>query len=877
MRISERISNSDRRISVLLVSQIYNRATIAIIATAMNATIILFILWDLISSRALVVWYFLTMLAAMIRFIQIKKFQRTSDPLKNIRYWTQLMVIGMGISGILWGSTAIFLFPVDSTAHQAFIAIVLAGMVAGAVGVLSPIMSVFLTFSIPALAPIFCRFMIIGDTLHMAIGFMTLVFGILTFSTAKRVNSTINELISLRLTFEDQLEERTAELKKVNEQLQQEIEERRQAEKALRESETKYRRITENISDVVWITDLDLKYVYVSPSVERLFGEPVDAYMNKTLEERFPPDSLDKIYSIFAEELEKEQDPPSDKKRTRVIEAQRYRADGSKIWVSMNVSFLRDENGNPVGIQGVTRDVTEQKKAGEALKENTQLLQNILNHMHDLVSLNDLNGNFKFVSASHKILGYDPGFLIGKNIMEFVHPDDLPKLSSVFEKYLVSRKNEGKVEYRYRCADGSYLFFETIGKFLRDKDGISKEILFSTRDITEKKLAEKEREKLQSQLNQIQKVESVGRLAGGVAHDFNNMLGVIIGYTELAMEKISSDSSLYNDLAEIITAAKRSTDITRQLLAFARKQTISPIVCDLNEVVESMLKIIRRLIGENIDLVWLPESGLWRIKIDPAQIDQILANLCVNARDAISGVGKVIIDTENVTLGENYCSSNAGFLPGDYVLMTVSDNGCGMTKEILDNIFEPFYTTKGVGKGTGLGISTVYGIIKQNNGFINVYSEPGKGSTFKIYLPRYSGETVVTQQEISKKVPTGHGETILLVEDEPAMMNMGKMMLEKLGYQVLAANTPGEALRLAGENSDVICLLLTDVIMPEMNGRDLADQIQHLFPNIKTLFMSGYTADVIAHHGVLDQGVNFIQKPFSKKDIAVKIKTMLGK
>jgi PAS domain S-box-containing protein len=740
MRITKGISNPGSRIYFLLVSQIYNRATIAIIATAMNATILVFILWDLIPIRALAVWYILTVVVAMIRFFQIRKFQRTSDHMKDIRYWARLMAIGIGISGTLWGSTAIFLFPVGSTAHQAFIAIVLAGMVAGAVGVLSPIMTVFLTFSIPALAPIFIRFIIIGDALHMAIGFMTLVFAILTFTTAKRVNSTIRELILLRLTFEDQLEERTAELKKVNEHLQQEIEERRQAEKALRESEAKYRRITENISDVVWITDLDLKYVYVSSSIERSFGEPVDVYINKTLEERFPPDSLDKIHSIFAEELEKEQDQRSDKKRTRVIEVERYGADGSKIWVSMNVSFLRDENGNPVGIQGVTRDVTERKKAEEALRENTQLLQNILNHMHDLVSLNDMNGNFKFASASHKILGYEPDFLIGKNVMEFVHPDDLPEVSSVFEKYLVSQKDEGKVEYRCRCADGSYLFFETIGRFLRDKNGIPKEILFSTRNITEQKLAEKEREKLQSQLNQVQKVESVGRLAGGIAHDFNNMLGVIIGYTELALDKISSDNSLHDDLVEILTAAKRSTEITSQLLAFARKQTISPIVCDLNEIVESMLKMLRRLIGEDIDLAWLPESSLWQIKIDPTQIDQILANLCVNARDAITEGGKVTIGTKNITLDENYCSRNAGFLPGDYVLLRVSDNGCGMNKEILDNIFEPFFTTKDVGKGTGLGLPTVYGIVKQNNGSLNVYSESGKGTTFRIYLPRYSGE-----------------------------------------------------------------------------------------------------------------------------------------
>lgn len=875
MRITERIFKPNSRLFVLLLSQAYNRATIAIIATVVNATILVLILWNLISINRLAIWYSLTVLVAIIRFIQVKKFQRISDDLKDIRYWTQLMVIGIGISGMLWGSTAIFLFPAESTAHQAFIAIVLAGMVAGAVGVLSPVLIVFLTFSIPALTPIFIRFMYIGDALHMAIGSMTLIFGILTYSTAKRVNSTIKELILLRLNFEDHLEERTGELKKINTQLQQEIEERKNAEEALRESEEKYRRITENISDVVWITDLNLKNTFVSPSVERLFGEPVSVYIKRTMEERFPPDSLDQIRSILAEELEKEKGKQVDKSRTRLIEVEHYRADGTTIWVSMNASLIRDENGNPVGIQGVTRDVTERKKAEEALRENTQLLQNILDHMHDLLSLSDMNGNFKFVSASHKILGYDPDFLIGKNVMEFIHPDDLPEVSSVFEKYLTTWQDKGKVEYRYRGSDGRYLYFETIGQFLRDKNGIPKEILFSTRDITERKLAAEEREKLHSQLNQVQRVESIGRLAGGVAHDFNNMLGVIIGYTELAMDKVSSENSLHDDLVEILNAAKRSAEVTRQLLAFARKQTINPIVCDLNEVVESMLKMLRRLIGEDIDLAWFPESGLWKIKIDPTQIDQVLANLCVNARDAIAGVGKVTIETKNVTLDENYCTGNIEILPGEYVLLTVSDNGCGINKDLLANIFEPFFTTRDVGKGTGLGLPTVYGVVKQNNGSINVYSEPGKGTTFKIYLPRYSGEAEVIKKECSEEIPVGDGETILLVEDEPGIMKMGQIILENLGYRVLAANTPDEALRLAKENSDVIQLLITDVIMPKMNGRNLAEQLHNFFPNLKTLFMSGYTSDVIAHHGVLDQGVNFIQKPFSKKNIAFKVKKVL--
>ena len=386
---------------------------------------------------------------------------------------------------------------------------------------------------------------------------------------------------------------------------------------------------------------------------------------------------------------------------------------------------------------------------------------------------------------------------------------------------------------------------------------------------------EREHQSLQNRMLQGQKMESVGRLAGGVAHDYNNMLNVIIGYAELAIDKLGPDDPLYGDLKEILNAAARSTQITRQLLAFARKQTISPKVLDLNETVEGMLKMLRRLIGEDVDLAWLPKARSWRVKMDPAQIDQILANLCVNARDAIGGVGKITIETDNVSFDEASCAEQEGFAPGDFVMLAVTDDGCGMDAETLDAIFEPFFTTKDTSRGTGLGLATVYGIVNQNNGFVNVYSEPGKGTIFKIYLPRHEGAADEINQEPRKEIPLSRGETVLLVEDEPGIMKMGWMMLEKLGYRVLAAGTPNEALRFAEEQADGIDLLITDVVMPEMNGRDLADQLHTLYPDIRTLFMSGYTADVIAHRGVLEEGVNFMQKPFSMKDLASHVRAAL--
>ncbi len=395
------------------------------------------------------------------------------------------------------------------------------------------------------------------------------------------------------------------------------------------------------------------------------------------------------------------------------------------------------------------------------------------------------------------------------------------------------------------------------------------------RFITERKRAEAEREKLTDQLTQAQKMESVGRLAGGVAHDFNNMLGVIIGHTELALEQVDPVQPLHDSLLEIKKAAERSASLTRQLLAFARKQTVAPKVLDLNDTVQGMLNMLQRLIGEHIDLVWRPGKDLSPVKVDPSQIDQILANLCVNARDAIGDTGKVTIETDAVVFDAGYCEEHPGFVPGEYVLLAVSDNGGGMDKDTLNKLFEPFFTTKVMGKGTGLGLSTVYGIVKQNNGFINVYSEPGHGTTFKIYLPQYLGKTARAPRGGATLSAVRGQETILLVEDEPGILKMTLTMLERQGYTVLAASTPSEAIRLAREYPNEIHLLVTDVVMPEMNGRDLAQKLITLYPNLKRLFMSGYTANVIAHHGVLDEGVHFIQKPFSMKDIAEKIRTAL--
>jgi PAS domain S-box-containing protein len=394
-------------------------------------------------------------------------------------------------------------------------------------------------------------------------------------------------------------------------------------------------------------------------------------------------------------------------------------------------------------------------------------------------------------------------------------------------------------------------------------------------DTSERKKNEDEKILLQQQFQQAQKMESVGRLAGGVAHDFNNLLTVILGCAELSLLQSNLPHPLHEFLTTIQIAAKKSADLTQQLLAFARKQTIEPKVLDLNETLIGMLKMLQRLIGEDINLTWQLEAELWSVNADPSQIDQILANLCVNARDSIADIGNIVIKTQNCTIDEQYCALHANSDPGEYVCLSVSDSGCGMDKETLDHIFEPFFTTKEIGKGTGLGLATVYGVVKQNSGLIEVDSQPGSGTTFTIYLPRYVGKNEKSLNVSSAVLAMQGHETILLVEDEPDILHITSIILSNLGYTVLSANSSSEAIRIAKEHAAEIQLLLTDVVMPEENGADLSKKLLLQFPRIKTLYMSGYTIDAIAKHGVLNAGIHFIRKPFTVTNLAVKVRELL--
>ena len=430
-------------------------------------------------------------------------------------------------------------------------------------------------------------------------------------------------------------------------------------------------------------------------------------------------------------------------------------------------------------------------------------------------------------------------------------------------------------ELTARRNDGSLFDVEFSASVVKDEAGRIAYLMGSFVDITERKKAESEKALLESQLLQAQKMETVGRLAGGVAHDFNNMLSVILGYAALIKTRLPAGDPLVHYVEEILSAGTRSRDITGQLLAFSRKQIIAPRAVDLNGVIANTQNMIGRLIGEDIDLRFAPGKDTGTITFDPLQMEQLLINLAVNARDAMAEGGKLTLETSNVRLDEAYCRDHAGFVPGEYVLLQMSDTGVGMDKETLAHIFEPFFTTKEVGKGTGLGLATVYGIIKQNHGFINVYSEVGFGTTFKIYIPRALAAGAVAEQAEQAPIAFGSG-TILLVEDDAMVRTMTTQMLEALGYSVLVAEGPQDALSLCERRETSVDLLMTDVIMPEMNGKELKRRIEAVRPGIRTLLMSGYTSDVIAHHGVLDEGIHFIQKPFNIEDLARKVRDAIN-
>ena len=613
----------------------------------------------------------------------------------------------------------------------------------------------------------------------------------------------------------------------------------------------------------------------------RMYGYRADEAVGRNISMLIPEGHNNDLAGMFKE--------ISDGKKVHLYETVRCAKDGRRLYVSLTLSPIRNEAGAVIGVSSIERDVTEQRQARLEIEQKTQQLEaalkklrkneEILNETGEMAKVGgweiDLESNQVFWTRTVKNIhevpeDYEP--TLGEAIHFFA-----PEVQAPLTEAIRRAREEGipfDMEFPFVTAKGRRLWTRALGK-PEFQDGKCIRLHGTFQDISELKHAVEEQMEMRVQFEQAQKLESIGQLAGGVAHDFNNMLNVIIGYGELALENLSKMDLLHGYVEEILGAGRRSAALTRQLLAFSRKQTLQPEVLDLNHIISNLEKMLKRLIGEDIELTALLAEDLDRVEVDPGQIEQVIMNLAVNARDAMVRGGKLTIETRTVSLDEDYAKKHVGVVPGKHVLLAMTDTGAGMDETTRKRIFEPFFTTKEKDKGTGLGLSTVYGIVKQSKGSIWVYSEPGQGTTFKVYLP-CTTTGAATRKEMERGEETeGSGEMVLVVEDEPALRKLCSALLKKLNYRVKSAADGGEALLLVEGKKVRPDLVITDVVMPQMSGKVLVDRLRKTLPHIKVLYMSGYTDDTIVHHGILDAGTPFIQKPFNVHDLSKRIRELL--
>jgi PAS domain S-box-containing protein len=641
------------------------------------------------------------------------------------------------------------------------------------------------------------------------------------------------------------------------------ITERKLAEDLLKKSEEQYRDLVENAHDLIYEHDLQGNYISANKEVQEITGYTVEESSHLNQSQIVAPEYLEKAREMLRRKLTGE--------RVTAYELDIIAKDGHRVTVEVNSSLvLRD--GVPAGVRGIARDITKRKLAEEELRESEERYRLLFESNPQPMWVYDLE-TFAFLAVNQSAVshyGYSKDEFLGMTINDVRPKEDIPVRAEYQSKASGGNQNAGV--WRHRKKDGTIIEVEITAHSLVFDDRRAELILAN--DITERQRLEAALSISEEQLRQSQKLEAIGQLAGGIAHDFNNLLTVIGGYSSILLNKFDQENPFRTSVEEIKKASDRASGLTRQLLAFSRKQILQPKILDLNVVVSDLDKMLRRLIGEDIDLLTLTDPKLAKVKADPGQIEQVLLNLIVNARDAMPDGGKLTIETANATLSEDYAVSHAA-VGGSYVMLAVSDTGCGMEPELQKHVFEPFFTTKAAGKGTGLGLATVYGIVRQSEGHIWLYSEPGRGTCFKLYLPCAEEDVVGQASEAGQRLVPKGTETLLLVEDEDQVRGIVQAILEQQGYEVLTAANGEEALKLAEVHGPGIHMLMTDVVMPQMSGRQLAEELTRIRPQLKVLYMSGYTDDAIVRHGLLDASLNFIQKPFDAASAARKVREVL--
>ncbi|HNP71117.1 MAG TPA: PAS domain S-box protein [Kouleothrix sp.] len=676
-----------------------------------------------------------------------------------------------------------------------------------------------------------------------------------------RFGATFYQMLNVMAAREHEIEQNRAALEQRTAALEREIVERERIEAALRQSEDKFRALVTHSPVGIFQTTAGGAYLFVNRQWCDLAGMAPAAALGQGWARALHPADARRVLAAWQQAI-----------AGGHTFAQEYRfvqASGDVRWVFGTADPQRAGSGEVLGYFGIISDITENKHAREALRESEERYRLITENTNDLINLFDLDPSPTRVYASPsyaRVLGYEQPALQFINHFDLVHPDDLPLLFEQFN--LLNNGRPSQITVRLRHADGSWRWVETHATVLaRDNHHYAVTV---GRDITDRK-------RLEAQFLQAQKMESIGQLAGGIAHDFNNLLTAILGNTEMALEVLPPEHTARVDVGEIRKAADRAVGLTRQLLAFARKQIIEPHVIDLNRLILDMDALLRRLLGEDIELATLTGKQLWRVKGDPSQIEQVVINLAVNARDAMPSGGKLMIETANMLLEHDPAERHAGLPPGRYVMLAVTDTGVGMNEETQRRVFEPFFTTKPKGRGTGLGLATCYGIVKQHGGNIWLYSEVDQGTSFKIYLPGIDEPAEDPRPLIvPQELPRGH-ETILLVEDEAAVRALAARILRAHGYQVIEAAQGREALSIIeARPNTAIDLLLTDVVMPQMGGRMIAEHLQGRYPDLKVLYISGYTDNAIVQHGRLKPGVSFLHKPFTPVALVRKVRDVLS-
>lgn len=624
-----------------------------------------------------------------------------------------------------------------------------------------------------------------------------------------------------------------------------------------------------NIPGIVYRGLRDWSLVFIGAEVRRVTGYAAEDILSGAVKWRdlIHPDDLGFVKEAFRESVR-------ERRGILRIEYRVRRSDGSIRWLADRRQLIYDAEGNFSYVDGLLLEITDRKEYEEALRATNEKLQALIEACPLAIGALDTEGNVTmWNAAAERMTGWSEAEAVGRRL-PIVPDDKVGEFRALLARAVWGEMLSG-VEVRRLKKDGSPMEISIWTSPMRDQRGEVTGVMAVLADITERKEMENALQKSEEQLRQSQKLEAIGRLAGGIAHDFNNLLTAIRGYSDLLLHRIDASSPFRRDVEEIQKAGERAAALTRQLLAFSRKQVLQPKVLDLNAVVGNLDRMLRRLIGEDLDLVTVLKPGLWNVQVDPGQVEQVIMNIVVNARDAMPDGGKVTIETGNVALDDRYVRQHPVVKPGDYVLLAISDTGTGMDEETKNRLFEPFYTTKDKGKGTGLGLSTVYGIVKQSGGYIWVYSEIGKGASFKVYLPRYGGSPGEARPEESPVSPSQGRETVLLVEDEAMVRLLVRNILEGNGYTVLEASDGEEAISIGGGHAAPIHLILTDVVMPKMCGREAAETLAPRLPGVKVLYMSGYTDEAIVRHGVLETGIPFLEKPFTPVSLLRKVRQVL--